>query len=237
MTVELRERPILMSGPMVRAILEGRKTQTRRVIKPQPVVHACETRPSGSPRLEVEWRGIVHKSSGGRSVTLANLWEGWAADRCPYGVSALYRDPPDRLWVRERTRRIGGSLLHGEIRVQYEADGAEAWVDWPERLKGYPDIGQCLAYGCHREASRLTLEVCNVRIERLQDISEDDARAEGVELLPCTYINRCRSNSCPRHGVLNPYGRAFEKLWDSINGKTFPWQSNSFVWVVEFRRL
>jgi hypothetical protein len=227
----MKERPILFSGPMVRAILDGTKTQTRRVLKPQPEEH-CH----GSV---LYWKG--------REVLPEGTY------RCPYGK------PGDRLWVRETYGYYGCSSkypegLH-EAYVKYHADGANRTVPfetaesmaaatpqqnikWPARLaeldceerqweesslldawwqrkKSIPSIHM------PRWASRITLEITGVRVERLQDITPDDAIAEGVW-----------------HGCENPPYPAldcFEILWQSINGPD-SWEQNPWVWVVEFRR-
>jgi len=174
------ERPVLFSGPMVRAILEGRKSQTRRVVKPQPPhgiksVYAPITRDPGN------WQGVASDDLIG--------WYG----RCPYGI------PGDRLWVRETFQRARGGF-------QYRADG----ITTPRAWK--PSIFM------PRTASRITLEVTGVRVERLQDISEKDARAEGVDAAPCFCI---------------PYRR----LWDSLNAKRgFGWEKNPWVWCISFSK-
>ena len=203
----MAEKPILFSGPMVRAILDGRKTQTRRVIK----------------HRENRWE--VDDADGYN-------WPYWpcyvygepepVVMKCPYG------EPGDNLWVRERQRVAELVLCAGrvnEIRVDYEADGtSSALIPYPERLKGNPRCGFCLSYGGYRESSRINLTVKAVRVERVQDISEEDARKEGAEFATpgqLTGQQGCR------------YG--FQLLWDSINEKRgFGWSTNPWVWVVEF---
>lgn len=147
---ERRERPILFSGPMVRAILEGRKTQTRRVVKPQPNEYSAHCGWVGGPSLP----------------------EGEGACKCkpiryPYGV------PGDRLWVKEA---IALDFKDGEYaQSSYVADGDLTKADaWPWKLKTLP------AMFCPRGLSRLTLEVKAVRVERLQEISQADAQEEGM---------------------------------------------------------
>lgn len=210
--------PILFSAPMVRANREGRKTMTRRVMK-----------------LPGYDGGHVHEARDGRILPVETF--------CPYGV------PGDRLWVRERMRVIEvRSSWTVSIRVRYEADGAESdWLPYPERLKGEPVVGKCLSYGGYREASRDTLVVTAVRAERLQDITEEDALAEGI---------RCIENTCFYGGehieygyhATDPYANrgvqrstardAFRNLWDSINAsRGYGFDVNPFVWVVSFRRL
>lgn len=178
----MRERPILFSGPMVRALLDGRKTQTRRVVKPQP----------------------VDPFDGAQLRTAVSAYA--LAGPCPYG------EPGDRLWVRETWAKAGEQ---GD-RVEYRADTAD-----PKAGKWRPSIFM------PSWASRITLEVESVRVERLQDISEADARAEGVTPAPFTKAGRAA------HLV---HVEAFESLWGSINGPD-SWAANPWVWVVAFRRV
>jgi hypothetical protein len=187
---------MIFSGPMVRAILEGRKTQTRRVVKSP-----------GLPRSsDNQWRDHIRRKS-----------------RCPYGV------PGDRLWVRESH----GQDVRGE--VIYRADdqterareqGCEqGWVSQP--LWRSP-------IHMPRWASRLTLEVVSVRVERLQEISERDARAEGIERSVSGYWH----NYAP-DGPTHLYARdSFRTLWDSLNAaRGDSWAANPWVWALEFRRV
>ena len=198
-----------MSGPMVRAILDGRKSQTRRLVKfpPAPMKlgtwepttfggpgtfldKAC-TRPDDKPARTAMW----HTRTG-------------AAIACPCGV------PGDRLWVRETW-----SLKdHGN--AAYRADGEREFYKW------HPSIFM------PRWACRLVLEVTAVRVERLQEISEADAKAEGCKAdgpgLFQFYFDGQESKSDTER-------TAYRHLWDSLNAKRAPWASNPWVWVVEFR--
>lgn len=196
----MKERPILFSAAMVRALLAGQKTQTRRPVKithRTPGLAACLTPPVGAPRLRV------------------------AAELCPYG------QPGDRLWVREawRERAIGeaGHLERGgyAYRATENVDGlAERWR---------PSIHM------PRAASRITLEITDVRVERLQDISEADARAEGATYHDGRGIGH--SGWRHDHGAVHADARsAYGRLWNDINGPG-SWDVNPWVWVVEFRRL
>lgn len=215
--VAVRERPILFSSPMIRAILDGRKTQTRRVMKPQPRLHSCEG----------GWPGRVDPMADGTWSVLCHAcgWDGcW---RCPYGV------PGDRLWVRETWLYVGpgsGSDLpeyeierarpenHSPSNCWYRADPSWDSGD-PASLKWAPSIFM------PRWASRLTLEIAEVRVQRLQEISEDDARAEGVEV---RY----------EEGRKIVWARdVFAELWDSINGQRAPWSINPWVWAISFKKL
>lgn len=207
----MKERPILFSGPMIRAILAGKKTQTRRVIKPQP-----ETK-------WVEW--CIYNNGGSHSYYDADGYStmhlNTARDyrdegECPYGA------PGDTLWVRETWACIFGvpksDAPHPDDVVCYRADTGEAERIITE-VKGWrPSIHMPRAY------SRITLEVVSVRVERLQDITEEDAIAEGVSLPART--------TTLYDGM---YRDAFSFLWDDINGKRgYPWSSNCWVWVVSF---
>jgi hypothetical protein len=216
--------PISYRGEMVRAILDGRKTMTRRVIKDYKITRLSsrhEFATSGQHHLsEKETPGYAYvELESGALVGLP----------CPYGK------PGDLLWVRERMRVIE-IMDHGScviaIRVRYEADGAESnFISYPDRLDGTPVVGKCLAYGGYREASRITLENTDVRIERVQEISDADVRAEGVhERDIAAWKNWLHKNDC--------HGQAFSKLWDSINAKRgYGWDKNPWVWVIEFKRL
>lgn len=200
----MKERPILFSAPMVRAILDGRKTQTRRVMKVQPG--------------DVLWR-----SNGRDWLWLDNddgpLTEPAPCIRCPFGAVG------DRLWVRETwrsERRNDGARMvrfNADNSVEERPSAHEAPYDTVWR-RGLTDRWRPSIH-MPRWASRITLEVTGVRVERLQDISEDDAKAEGV--------------SGPFDALFTPKVR-FEALWESINGLD-AWDANPWVWVVEFRRL
>lgn len=198
----MKERPILFSGPMVRAILEGRKTQTRRVIKPQPVLAQSNT---------------IQMTPHGPKMGLGLFIN----TRCPYGV------PRDRLWVREAHRLVDHcdcpEACHTPAHVYYEAD-----------CSGYDRVDtNRLRPSIHmpRWASRITLEVTGVRVERLQEILEADAIREGV--LPVDMKEWLKPADC--HSLF-PHQLAFRRLWDRINGPG-SWEANPWVWVVEFSRV
>lgn len=205
----MTERPILFSAPMVRAILDGTKTQTRRIAKGVVTVHAV----TGEPLAKLD--------SAGPRVP------------CPYG------QPGDRLWVREthaivpRTAYAHSEGVQQTLRQDdhYEHDAAIYREGWTRSNGGFswrPSIHM------PRWASRITLEVTSVRVERLQDISEADARAEGIDYDP------------GEGGVFHVSGLAgccseaatgsYRKLWEQINGPE-SWATNPWVWVVEFKRI
>ena len=201
----MKERPILFSGSMVRALLAGTKTQTRRVVKMKHY-HQIEERDDGSP-----WPWMY---DGEREE---NSWM-----HCPYG------QPGDRLWVRETfaPRTLGAwSVLDQHMKPLYRAD-----ADRPEWKRIWrPSIHM------PRWASRITLEITGVRVGRLQDISEADARSEG-----CTQNHNGYFWGGPHQtGGMKQMAtalQAYQDLWESINGPG-SWDANPWVWVLEFRRL
>ena len=199
-------RPILSSGPMVNAILAGRKTMTRRVMKPQP--------PTDSIRgcwYDAPIYGFTCESE------LAAIW--WKI-RCPYGK------PGDLLWVRETYLPFDADHVMNGKRWAYAADtvpGSDS--DRARKDFGYkwkPSIFM------PREASRITLEITDVRVQRLHEITESDARAEGLPLP--RQIDNAGGMSAGRH---------FEYLWEDINGKRpgCAWADNPWVWVIAFDRV
>ena len=202
----MTERPIIFSAPMVRAILDGRKTQTRRVLKPQPV-----------------------QAAGPFSDVLIG------GDRHPYRVG-------DTLWVREACR--AEELPDGRDGVRYEAD--QAWREIEPTREAADEWLTLLHYGKRRGvrvpsihmprwASRITLRVTGVRVERLHDISEQDAIAEGVlvgQLPGCFHSGIGRLDVEWRSTATH----AFEHLWESINGPG-AWDANPWVAAISFERL
>ncbi len=236
---ETKERPILFSGPMVRALLSGAKTQTRRVVKPQPEhsqVYDWKGRRlyDGEARVWC-WSGHVAEDSW-HEITEA------LAPHCPYG------QPGDRLWVRETWGVDDERMKEGIPRVRpewvtehdpvlYRADG-ECCAQIPECACGWTKF-RLWRPSIHmpRWASRLTLEITGVRVERVQDISEEDARAEGVE--PCGGFMAsagCWTNYGSDGSSFSTARESFFSLWERINGAE-SLAANSWVWVVEFRRV
>jgi hypothetical protein len=203
----MTERPILFSGEMVKAILSGAKSQTRRVIKPQP-----HQRESG-------YWWFAKNCFASNTTLLGEVMEGF----CPYG------QPGDRLWVRE-TWGYSAKLPASS----HSSSDSITWVTRPG-WRGYkadnPDGNWCWKPSIHmpRWASRLTLRIRSVRVERVQDISEADAMAEGVNM-EAVFEYEGQAGETAR--------RRFRALWDSINGRRgFPWESNPFVWIIEFDRI
>lgn len=225
MQTATNEKPILFNGEMVRAILSGRKTQTRRIVKPQPPgyideLHGNDLRGRAPYRIEHYETGCI-------------LGSGFEDDdnvlyRCPFGV------PGDRLWVRESFRFTCDEKSFSC--VAYEADGTARQMLCLDGGDGDPiGVGKACrpaifeslkwrpSIHMPRWASRITLKVTDVRVQRVQDISEEDAIAEGCQCagVPASLTNR----------------GAFAKLWDSINAKDGNgWAANPWVWAVTFKR-
>ena len=245
----MNEKPILFNSEMVRAILDGRKTQTRRVVKPQPN-HLSPVTPHLRPNGEYTW--VLAETGMGSGVTTDGF-------KCPYGRVG------DCLWVREtwsittninrlspwpnRPHKLDDPPNKNSA-VIYRADGKWQWTDedggMTDRSYWRPSIHM------PRWASRITLEITDVRVERLQDISDGDAAREGV---PPNWCGPLNGWSPEEHRYLDikhidldddideaPYfltaREAFVSLWDSFNAKRgYSWGSNPWVWVYEFKVL
>lgn len=231
----MTERPILFSGPMVRAILAGQKTQTRRVVKPSPDLIHC-----GIPFINGHGQG----GPGTKDRFI----------RCPYG------QPGDRLWVRESCGYRGSKISTAypgiqKVDIDYRADGQRIEYERPANDdSGIPKQRPCRededyiedyyngyltrywkqwrpSIHMPRWACRIALEIVSVRVERLQDISESDCWAEGIE--------RSKESPAQASSQFSDYASpraAYMHLWESINGPE-SWQANPFVWVVEFKRV
>jgi hypothetical protein len=175
----MKERPIIFSNEMVQAILDGRKTQTRRVIK---------TTKKTEWLMAYNWTDEYIKNP-----------DNYLVDDCPYGA------PGDVLWVRETWADPCGAQIPA-----YKADNATAW----ENIKWRSPIHM------PRWASRITLEITNVRVERVQEISFYELQQEGMQ------------------GEHTKAVKEYIRLWDSLNEKRgYPWSDNPWVWVIEFERL
>jgi hypothetical protein len=234
MSDAIKERPILFSAPMVRALIAGNKTQTRRICKPAMAENLSHVIPA-------------YKSVAGEQCP-ANLTPGWFGDEegdvlfaCPYG------QPGDRLWVRESFWGCDMPGYGDQPCVVYD----DEWIDkeyqpaearpWARKFGRIPSIHM------PRDSSRILLEIVSVRVERLQDISEVDAIAEGSVHIRSQAWDRqhfpawrylfdeaCAAGNKPPVGP-SPK-QAYEALWESINGAG-SWDANPWVWVVEFRRV
>jgi len=217
----MKSRPILFNSAMVRALLNGTKTQTRRIVKPQPCAG-----------------GIMRNLCDGfaaRQLTISTIPAG-NPPYTPYGdarwedVLSPYGRAGDRLWVKE-THAYTDSTINERPGFVYRATDP----DWSE-IKGFkwkPSIF------CTRQASRITLELTDVRVKRLNDISEADAQAEGCERpITAEGPNFGTAGGVPLHGhpMTSDYRDAYRALWESINGAG-SWALSPWVWVLTFRRV
>jgi len=192
----MKERPILFSGEMVRAILDGRKTQTRRIVK---IPKAFKWNIHNDDRFPIAMRGTNIK--------------------CPFG------NVGDRLWVRESWTHHQESLEYAQAKHEDIMGGSAIYYaatdPHPEQMRWKPSIHM------PRWASRIQLEITSGRVERLHDISEEDAKAEGTEFW-----------APPLEGFdpVSPQRVRFQWLWEAINGSESQ-KSNPWVWVIEFKRI
>lgn len=231
----MKERPILFSGSMVRAIQSGQKAQTRRVVNPVG-------NDEGFVIIDYGNGGWPYRSDDGDSTTHTvkrggKLYHDETPHACPYGQTG------DRLWVRE----TWGLHSYGDETNWLSASGAAITKDtlalWDLAYRA--DFGP-MQDDCHwrpsihmpRWASRILLEVTGVRVERLQDISEADAKAEGAD---CLITENCTADqrellAMPLMDDATPYRNGYALLWESINGDG-SWDANPWVWVIEFKRV
>ncbi|HCG0240760.1 hypothetical protein [Pseudomonas aeruginosa] len=206
-----RERPILFNDQMVRAILEGRKTVTRRAVKGFQIPTEDKT----TPHEGLRWSALGQRHLRYGFNVFGSTEEECAHELARCGVCPFGK-PGDRLWVREAWAQINVAQAPGETWVVYrECDNR---TDYGGPWK--PSIHM------RRRDSRILLEITAVRVERLQDISDDQAIAEGIDTHPTGFYG----NGCITAGG------AFLELWESINGDG-KWAANPWVWVIEFKRV
>ena len=207
----MRERPILFKGPLVRAILDGTKTQTRRLCKPDHF-GGSEMPPDSAMARAIEFGG--QKSPFGRPgdrLWVRETWQAWPVNVSEFDDSG----PLSTESIRDRV----------PAHFEYQAGPTDSLGPWR------PSIHM------PRRASRIDLEITEVRVQRLQDITEEDARAECVDPMPGPVdVVDCGNG----HGYFDPAPPArcvFEELWDSINGARAPWERNPWVWAITFKRI
>jgi hypothetical protein len=211
----MKERPIIFSGPMVRALLENRKTQTRRICKPAEGLEQVIRTPNG------EWSDA----------------SGIAVFRSPYGQRG------DRLWVKETTLDVEAFGWQGPVYAEseqareacaagYGTPGQPGFIA-PSRIRKRTSLFM------KRSISRIILEISSVRVERLQDITEHDAIAEGIEPLGAgiwrNYLAGAGRSVNALLSTDDPVG-SYASLWKTINGAG-AWDANPWVWRVEFNRI
>lgn len=248
----MKEKPILFSAPMVRAILDGSKTQTRRVMKFQP-----------SESWLPHSYGEVHKMEDGEFPMKRGepIVIGWGPSDC-FGEEAYpcpHGQPSDRLWLREEHYRFGHwepvpgvRTKGGRQKWKFVADSTECLYEAPESFRkgrhhkdpATPAWHKRLGRFMPRSLSRITLEIVSVRVERLQEISEEDAQAEGVErqaafddpdLKYQSYSGEDNGAGCG-YFCERSYTNGFRNIWITINGPD-SWTQNPWVWVINFKRI
>ena len=212
----MKERPIIFNAPMVKAILEGRKTQTRRIAKNLPVHLYGVKCPYGQP---------------GDRLWVRENWKVGAWDENNGRIAIDYCDGPDKRWRTDPSDTDGEKFEKLWIQIsdelikkgiQYGEDGRYKWNIGESPLNWKPSIFM------PRWASRINLEIVDVRVERLQDITEEDAIAEGVSF---GHITDQATGEIDCEAT-----DAYEVLWESIYGHD-SWDKNPWVWVVEFKRV
>ncbi|HCD2033571.1 TPA: hypothetical protein NBJ69_001296 [Klebsiella pneumoniae] len=230
----MKERGMIFNGEMVRAILDGRKTQTRRPIK---------------------WKQTRFTEIGEREDGSKWPWSEDAEHTCDFWHPCPFGAVGDRIWVRETWGVVSHAFSDDGLMIDwvpdrpstaihempfgngyysgyaiYAADGDFTWGD----DDGYEDGRSCWKPSIHmpRAASRILLEITDVRVERLNAISQEDAQAEGMEL---TGWRPTYSDPDSGGEVLTPYDN-FAQLWESIYGEE-SWKANPWVWVIEFKRV
>ncbi len=229
----MKERPLILGAPMVCATLDGRKTNTRRIIKPQPEAKVHQT-------LNV----ISYKSGKNSVLATPEHFLDYMPTLCPYGRVG------DRLWVREAFRypldldkknstQIAKDCLGAEYEkpwcpTEYCADGRrDNWDCWDEKEAGRYRHARFMP----RWALRLTLEITDVRVERLQDISDEDAIAEGIERI--SQVGFMRACGWKDYGggigFFSPID-SFRSLWESIHGEG-AWEINPWVFALTFKKI
>lgn len=191
----MKERPVIFNGEMVRAILDGRKTQTRRIVK-------SDCMDIGEKDDGSRWPWREHDEGG-------DYWY-----PCPFGQVG------DRMWVRETFGDCGNRLVYRADTEDGAASQVKCWV---------PSIHM------PREACRILLEITAVRVERLNDISEEDAKAEGVKPAGDMLPDYPDTFLTPK-GDFATAKVAFQRLWQSIYGEE-SWAANPWVWVIEFKQV
>lgn len=218
----MKERPILLNAEMVRAVLDGRKTQTRRIIQsPAKNMQATGQKVIDYREPGDKWYGDHVFSMRNQSGTWCDYTKEQFLAKCLFGAVG------DRLWVREtfgfEIRSVGGSP-HEQLVYRASKPDAVRFYDCngkPSPMKWTPSLHM------RRKYSRITLEIIGVRVERLNSMTEQDAIAEG-----CSGGH----NSIPGYHYSATPHEHFHHVWQSIYGEE-SWQANPWVWVIEFKRV
>jgi hypothetical protein len=256
-TIEkVRERPILFSTAMVKAILEGRKTVTRRVVNPQPIIDEDGIRfpwatffNSGTVFTWDE-DGIGGENWDAKEFPKEDKFQ-QALKRTQHPKACPHGKEGDRLWIKETFTILDYWEDSKSVQVMYEGGATNVcqltdrewskFINWQEKTERKPSLFM------FRSLNRITLELKAPGVERLHDITEEDAVREGVkfsypfdhDLVTRFYedylpVESDDPNECPR--ILSTAKESFESLWQSINGKE-SWESNPWVWRIEFSKL
>ena len=229
MSTSTKERPIIFSSEMIRAILDNRKRQTRRVVK----FRTKSAKLFGQQQEHFELKSAYPAREKG--------WIFWSSDspglaeftKRAYsdGITSPYGEPGDRLWVKEawytskKYDPLPPAKFPVEAKTIFRYLGSRAKPEWAGRTRS--------ARFMPRWASRITLEIVNVRVERLQDVSDDDAKAEGFEYYGETLF-KDYGEILAEHTAIYKYA----SYWDLLNARQgFLWKSNPWVWMIEFRML
>ncbi|NAU32592.1 hypothetical protein EE082_24015 [Klebsiella pneumoniae] len=222
----MKERGVIFNGEMVRAILHGRKTQTRRIVKgTDGAVKFCKEWDINGEEIFVV---LGEKDHTGMNPVLGAL-------SCPFGAVG------DRIWVREAFRVH--SLATDVATLAYKASERNSWAEQTHRVPvavcNKPATPEKWTPSLHmpRWASRILLEITDVRVERLNAISEEDAEAEGIDMEALYGSQDCYDCIADHNMTGRPtVTGAFKHLWESIYGEE-GWKSNPWVWVIEFKRV
>ena len=231
----MKERPINFNSEMVKAILEGRKTQTRRVLKPQP-----KNLPNGAycDPYNKNYEHFTFWTKDNKMIlTAGGNIKNTAHWKCPH------RKTGDRVWVRE-TWAYCGSEFHKDDYEKGRKNNCNGLM-----YKATSKLFPVAPYNKWRSpitmprwASRITLEITDIRVERLQEIEENNCLNEGIKPLYDSEGNLCLSDkegweNLDNDFVLGCYKSDFENLWNSLAKKGFKWEDNPWVWVIEFKRI
>lgn len=224
-------KSMLFSGPMILRLLDGTKTMTRGVIKPQP-----ELKPDLLPTAVERGYCLCVKIHDACTRYMGS--QNFIEEFCPHPVGSLVWCK--ETWAKRVDTKDGSPKAKHYLLYRADTDpdavrDPNNWHSWGGKWK--PSIFM------PRWASRITLEIVAVKVERLRDISEEDAKAEGVQSqwsddqgeTPGRFVYFTEAD-----GLMKGYGKArdaFGNLWDSINGKSNPWKSNCWVWVYSFKRI
>ena len=241
----MKERPIIFNAEMVRAILDGRKTQTRRLVPEWQLPRLTKQDPGDNP--DSRWMAVAQRHPRWGFGVFGATEESCAAQLteslCPFGCRN------DRLWMREchaqvlevdipKGRPVGPIGTAGsparpdwKSRYVYRADGEMPNVQWHHLGDSQP-VRWTPSIHMPRKAARGLLEITGARVERLNAISEDDAMAEGVP--PAGHL--AQGSYLTPKGDFATAKVAFQRLWESIYGEE-SWRSNPWVWVIEFKRV